>query len=219
MLLIFMYLLTVTGAIANQETEIEAERPSTPVAYRAPLAEAERIALRKQGFAEPIGNPGEWVATDDYPESALSAERTGITGFRVQVDTAGQVSNCEIAESSGHNDLDSATCALVSERARFKPALDQGGKAVSGTYTNRVRWQVPKIPIPLPTSGSHTFVFTIETDGTVSDCKQTGSHLSDLDLCASTPTYTVPVDKSGKAVRKKVIYTSTTHVSDTSDAE
>jgi TonB family protein len=211
---VFVYLLATTSAIANQGAEPAIQTPPAPVVYKSPLPQAERMALRQQGYAEPLGNPGEWVTTDDYPESALAEERSGTVAFRLQVDAAGRVSTCEIAESSGHGDLDDATCALVSERARFKPALDMRGDETVGTYSNRVKWQIPRSDVPVPTSGSHTLAFTIETDGTISNCKQSGSLLNDLDLCATGPTFVAPVNDSGKAVRKRVVYTSTTEVSD-----
>lgn len=55
----------------------------------------------------------------------------------------GRVRNCEILASSGSADLDRATCANVAKRARFKPATDDTGAAVSGSYSSAVKWQIP----------------------------------------------------------------------------
>jgi periplasmic protein TonB len=93
--------------------------------------------------AQPKGNPGNWANTDDYPSRALQQEREGTTGFRVTVGTDGRVIDCQITQSSGHPDLDAATCTNVKRRARFSPAL-QNGQPVQGSYSNRVRWQIPK---------------------------------------------------------------------------
>jgi protein TonB len=93
--------------------------------------------------AKPKGNPGNWANTNDYPSRALQQEREGTTGFRVTVDTNGRVIDCQITSSSGHPDLDAATCTNVKRRARFEPAL-QNGQPVQGSYSNRVRWQIPK---------------------------------------------------------------------------
>ena len=93
--------------------------------------------------AKPKGNPGNWANTNDYPSRALQQEREGTTGFRVTVDTNGRVIDCQITSSSGHPDLDAATCTNVKRRARFEPAM-QNGQAVQGSYSNRVRWQIPK---------------------------------------------------------------------------
>ena len=92
----------------------------------------------------PKGNPGNWANTNDYPSRALQQEREGTTGFRVTVGANGRVTDCQIASSSGHPDLDTATCTNVTRRARFDPALDGNGQPTTGTYSNRVRWQIPK---------------------------------------------------------------------------
>jgi len=93
--------------------------------------------------AVPRGNPGTWATTNDYPSRALREERAGTTGFKVSVGPDGRVTDCQITSSSGHADLDEATCANVRRRARFTPATDGEGQPTSGTYSNRVRWVIP----------------------------------------------------------------------------
>lgn len=93
--------------------------------------------------AQPKGNPGSWATPNDYPSRALREERTGTTGFRVTVGTDGRVVDCQVTSSSGHADLDQATCQNVARRARFRPAM-QDGQPVQGTYSNRVRWVIPE---------------------------------------------------------------------------
>lgn len=94
--------------------------------------------------AQPKGNPGNWATTNDYPSRALREEREGTTGFRVTVGPDGRVTDCSITSSSGHADLDAATCDNVRRRARFTPATDGEGNPTSGSYSNRVRWVIPK---------------------------------------------------------------------------
>jgi protein TonB len=93
--------------------------------------------------AKPRGNPGNWANTNDYPSRALQQEREGTTGFRVTIGVDGRVIDCTVTQSSGHDDLDAATCSNVKRRARFEPAVRNGEK-VQGSYANRVRWQIPK---------------------------------------------------------------------------
>ena len=93
--------------------------------------------------AKPRGNPGSWATTNDYPSRALSQEREGTTGFRVTVSVDGRVSSCSITSSSGHPDLDDATCKNVTRRAKFDPAVSNGQK-VEGSYTGRIRWVIPE---------------------------------------------------------------------------
>lgn len=94
--------------------------------------------------ASPKGNPGAWATTNDYPSRALREEREGVTGFRVSVGPDGRVTDCQITSSSGHADLDEAACANIRRRARFSPATDGEGQPTNGSYSNRVRWVIPK---------------------------------------------------------------------------
>jgi protein TonB len=94
--------------------------------------------------ATPKANPGSWATTDDYPSRALREEREGVTRFTVQVSPEGRVTNCSVTGSSGSPDLDDAACRSITRRARFNPATDGEGQPTSGTYSNSVRWQIPK---------------------------------------------------------------------------
>lgn len=94
--------------------------------------------------ATPRGNPGSWATTNDYPARALREEREGTSGFRVTVGPDGRVTDCQITSSSGHADLDQATCDNVRRRARFNPAKDGEGQPTTGSFSSRVRWVIPK---------------------------------------------------------------------------
>ena len=94
--------------------------------------------------AVPKGNPGSWATTDDYPSRALREEKEGVTRFTVQVGPDGRVTNCSVTGSSGTPELDDAACRAISRRARFTPATNGEGQPVAGTYSNSVRWQIPK---------------------------------------------------------------------------
>jgi len=87
---------------------------------------------------------GNWVTQSDYPSRALREEREGVTGYRLTVSPDGKVADCQITSSSGSPDLDEATCANIRRRARFNPAMDGDGQPTSGSFTGRVRWQMPK---------------------------------------------------------------------------
>lgn len=120
--------------------------PAAPVvpiiAPPAPVAPPPPRVQPKQ--PTPKGNPANWATTNDYPTRALREEREGTTGFRVSVGPDGRVTGCSVTSSSGSPDLDDATCANVTRRARFNPATDGEGQPTSGSYSNRVRWVIPK---------------------------------------------------------------------------
>ena len=93
--------------------------------------------------ARPLGRPGLWVTNNDYPAGAMRRGEQGVTVFRVTVGPDGRVRDCVVTRSSGSAELDRATCAKVSARAKFAPASDGGGNPVAGTYANTIRWEIP----------------------------------------------------------------------------
>src|SRR5688572_26778448 len=90
---------------------------------------------------KPIGNPRSWISWVDYPPEALRNSETGTVGFRLDADATGAVTACTVTSSSGSTLLDTTTCRLMRERARFEPARDKAGQAVAGSFATRVRWQ------------------------------------------------------------------------------
>lgn len=93
--------------------------------------------------ASPKSTPGSWVSDRDYPSAAIRAEREGTTRFRLAIGPDGRVTGCEVTGTSGSADLDAATCAKVSARARFIPALGSDGMPTAGSYSGAVRWVLP----------------------------------------------------------------------------
>lgn len=92
---------------------------------------------------QPRGRPQEWLTTDDYPSSAMREGVQGVTGYRLEIGADGRASGCNVTSSSGSSILDDTTCRLLMRRARFKPALDQGGNPIASSYSGRTRWQIP----------------------------------------------------------------------------
>ena len=93
--------------------------------------------------AKPRNAPGGWATPQDYPASDLRAGHQGVTGFRLSIGEDGKVRGCEVIASSGFPGLDRATCDKVARRARFDPATDGYGNTVTGSYSGRIRWQIP----------------------------------------------------------------------------
>ncbi len=88
----------------------------------------------------PVGNPGTWATTKDYPQGALRAGHSGNVRFRVDVADNGQVVGCRILFRTRPDEFADLTCRLISQRARFSPALDAEGKSVKWFYISQVRW-------------------------------------------------------------------------------
>jgi len=123
------------------QTVVTPPPPAPVVPIIAPPAPVPRFQPKQP---TPKGNPANWATTNDYPTRALREEREGTTSFRVTVGPDGRVTDCSVTSSSGSPDLDDATCANVKRRARFNPATDGEGQPTTGSYSNRVRWVIPK---------------------------------------------------------------------------
>jgi protein TonB len=93
--------------------------------------------------ASPRNNPARWVTDRDYSPRWVREGLAGQASFRLTIDAEGRIAGCSITRSTGHPALDTATCALVSKRARFEAARDSSGRAVAGSYTGTITWQIP----------------------------------------------------------------------------
>ena len=120
------------------------EPPTPPPPVFTPPAPPAPPAPDLSQDGSPRGNPGRWATNDDYPARAMREEREGTTGFRVTYGADGRVTSCDVTSSSGHSDLDAETCKLITRRARFNPGKDRAGNPTGGTYSNRIRWQIPR---------------------------------------------------------------------------
>jgi|TARA_R110002124_G_scaffold232729_1_gene397812 protein TonB len=82
-----------------------------------------------------------WVA-DGYPSVSRRSEEEGTVGVRLEVSPQGTVSKCNVIESSGFQNLDRDACKQLMKGARFKPATDDDGKAVTGYFETKVRYEL-----------------------------------------------------------------------------
>ena len=91
---------------------------------------------------DPASNLVGLVTADDYPLEALQLGQQGTVNMRMHVGTDGQVKRCEIVQSSQSESLDATSCGIMIDRARFAPARDANGRAVEGTYEQRLTWRI-----------------------------------------------------------------------------
>lgn len=82
------------------------------------------------------------ITSADYPRPALRRGAEGITRVRLVITPDGRASDCRLAQSSGHADLDAVVCPLATGRMRFSPALDRGGRPVPMDAILPVQWLV-----------------------------------------------------------------------------
>lgn len=87
-----------------------------------PFDEAKPLPLPPGRAPVPISQS--WASTNDYPSIALMREHEGVAEFKAMVSDDGRVKDCEIIKSTGHSELDDATCTNVKRRGKFDPATD-----------------------------------------------------------------------------------------------
>ena len=89
----------------------------------------------------PANDPAKWVTANDYPTHRYIE---GTAKAELMVGINGRITQCDIVQSAGDAALDKATCRNLSRRARFIPAKNDIGEAVSGTYSVTTRWEIPE---------------------------------------------------------------------------
>lgn len=130
---------------ANTNTVVVITPPLPPITYGTGTVTVDPPAtVSKASGVLARGNRNEWITTDDYPPSAIRAEEEGVVGSSMRIGADGRVESCTVTAPSGHASLDQATCRLYQRRARFTPARDDAGAAIAATFTDRIRWQLPK---------------------------------------------------------------------------
>ena len=82
------------------------------------------------------------ISADDYPAQAFNHGWQGDVVYDATVGTNGRITACTIVKSSGYAVLDERTCKIVTERARFSPAIDSSGAAVESHYSGHINWRL-----------------------------------------------------------------------------
>ncbi len=114
----------------------------TPVYRPAPPAPPAPPPVRRVEPQSVSGNLQGLFRESDYPSSALDNEEQGTVSVSLNIGPNGRVSNCSVTGSSGSRTLDSATCRVLTSRAKFTPARDSSGNPTSGTFRQRITWRL-----------------------------------------------------------------------------
>ena len=90
----------------------------------------------------PIQLAQSFISTTDYPAEARRRGEQGRAEFEVDISPEGRVVGCRITRSSGSESLDRATCDIMRERARFRPARDSAGNPVPDVFRSGINWRL-----------------------------------------------------------------------------
>lgn len=215
--MLFYSLLALASIVA--ETNVE-KPPAPPRVIMIPTIATSPMPAPEKGresLPMPKNYPGLWANTGDYPSQALRELREGTTAFTVDVLADGRVNKCTITITSGHADLDKITCDNIMARAQFYPAQDKNGAATKGSYSNRVRWQIPEVlsvasmpriteSFPRPPKPSNRAQLTIPADKYPAAASAEGKQ--------GQTKFMLDVDRTGKVVGCSVAISSKVPVLD-----
>lgn len=90
--------------------------------------------------AQPRSDAQSYIRADDYPASSLRRGEQGRVGFSLQIGRDGRVAACRVTNPSGYDALDSATCRIMTARARFTPGKDSHGNPAPSRLDQWVYW-------------------------------------------------------------------------------
>lgn len=86
----------------------------------------------------PRGDPARWLRPTDYPAKWRKAG--GSVTVVLQAWRDGSVRACKVKASSGSVKLDRLVCALLRQRARFRPEREEAAKWTSPNWEHRYAW-------------------------------------------------------------------------------
>lgn len=129
-------------------------------------------AVASATAAEPIGDPGTWITSADYPSSEVQTGSAGATETVLLIDEKGEVRDCRVRLSSGSATLDATGCALLKVRGKFRPARDGTGARVATYKEQRIVWRrSPDADFRLPGVPSVVSVAVdVDVDGVIQGC-------------------------------------------------
>lgn len=88
------------------------------------------------------GNLRGLFSADDYPFASLLKGESGSVKIALLVDERGKVADCSVIETSGVAMLDAQSCAVVTARAQFTPAMGKDGKPAKDSFIQVINWKV-----------------------------------------------------------------------------
>lgn len=142
--LVIAFALLKISALINlfDDDQITEDILETPAISEQNIAAPTRILTGNRAI--PFNLPEQWIGPNDYPIAALKEERQGVSHFALTVSKNGKVSTCQIIKTSGHDDLDTATCDAMMKRAIFYRGVDADNIAIESHYNSRVSWRLPE---------------------------------------------------------------------------
>ena len=126
--------------IPGETNPIRSEPP--PVDRAAAGPDEKPVDVKLVGGQPARGDLQGIITADDYPAEAIRRNETGDVTVDLKIGTTGRVTACTVARSSGSRSLDRRTCEILSQRGRFRPAVDSAGRPIEGRFSQRISWRL-----------------------------------------------------------------------------
>ncbi|MCJ2184909.1 energy transducer TonB, partial [Novosphingobium sp. 1949] len=94
------------------------------------------------GASPTVKVAGDIDSARDYPRASRDLRIGHAVVIDLSVGPDGRVHACRVSRPSPDPDADRITCALATQRFRFRPARDASGRAVGALYRWQQRWFV-----------------------------------------------------------------------------
>jgi hypothetical protein len=103
--------------------------------------------------AMPIGQEG-WLGPGTYPWHFLRTGQSMIVNLRMVVDASGAPTECVVQAPKTQSGAEALTCREILKAARFEPALDSSGNAVSSYFATTIFYATPRRNGPTSRGGT-----------------------------------------------------------------
>ena len=115
--------------------------PITMMATLAALIAGQNVSVPTEADARQMRNAV--MVQRHYPAESLARGEEGVVGFQVVVEPTGRIRSCKVTRSSGFAALDTTTCDLMIENARFKAVADARGHRGLSRHDGMLAWTLP----------------------------------------------------------------------------
>lgn len=115
--------------------------PAIPPVVQAPPPPPPPPPPRQSQARSLTGSLQGLISGDDYPPSALDNNEQGSVQVSLTIGSNGRVTGCS-PSGSASSTLKTATCRLLTARARFSPAQDASGNPTTSTYSQTITWRI-----------------------------------------------------------------------------
>ena len=171
-------LIALLAGLAPTDIPTTPPVPPPPLEVEEYYSELPKAGLTAEMFdrpEKPKANVVSLFSTNDYPLQSIRRGEEGTVAVVLRIAKDGRLSDCVVAQTSGHAALDAQTCRILWRRARFVPAKDKDGIPIESAWRQRIRWELPE-PEPMP-SKPWTMRLTLEfvEDGGITSCDMKAS--------------------------------------------